>query len=110
MDPDFVRIRQAAWLMYGIEHFDDVNLLDATLDDLREFVAGLDDDGLEELQRLADEFEIRDGVVWLSDIPTISSAFKWRVRMSKLYCVECPFPGGGKSSESRTGVQREFIF
>ena len=39
MDPDFVRIRQAAWLMYGIEHFDDVNLLDATLDDLREFVA-----------------------------------------------------------------------
>jgi len=43
-------------------------LLDATLDDLREFVAGLDDDGLEELQRLADEFEIRDGVVWLGDI------------------------------------------
>jgi len=68
MDPDFARIRQAAWLMYGIEHFDDVNLLDATLDDLREFVAGLDDDGLEELQRLADEFEIRDGVVWLGDI------------------------------------------
>jgi hypothetical protein len=68
MDPDFVRIRQAAWLMYGIEHFDDVNLLDATLDDLREFVAGLDDDGLEELRRLADEFEIRDGVVWLGDI------------------------------------------
>src|SRR5262249_60411996 len=23
--------------------------------------------------------------------------------MTKLYCVECPFPGGGKSSESRQG-------
>src|SRR6516164_7423575 len=78
---------QAAWLMYGIEHFDDVNLLDATLDDLREFVAGLDDDGLEELQRLADEFEIRDGVVWLGDIrlTPLESAFP-RSRWSRVEC------------------------
>src|SRR5215468_6285376 len=36
----------------------------------------------------------------ISKIATISSPFKWRNRMSKLYCVECPFPGGGNSSDN----------
>src|SRR4029077_9166973 len=29
--------------------------------------------------------------------------FKWRVRMAKLYCVECPFPGSGNSLDRRQG-------
>src|SRR5215469_8500622 len=36
----------------------------------------------------------------ISKIATISSPFKWRNRMSKFYCVECPFPGGGNSSDN----------
>ena len=42
----------------------------------------------------------------IAKIATISSPFKRCVRMSKLYCVVCPFPGGGKSSESRLVRQR----
>src|SRR5215469_6154374 len=34
-------------------------------------------------------------------IPTISRRFKWRIRMSKLYSVECSFPGGGFESRQR---------
>jgi len=66
---DFMRIHQAALFMYGSAHYDDdADLSGVTLDDLRKFVASLDKDGLEELWQLAEEFEVRDGAVWLDDI------------------------------------------
>ena len=66
---DFMRIHQAALVMYGSAHYDDdADLSGVTLDDLRKFVASLDKDGLEELWQLAEEFEVRDGAVWLDDI------------------------------------------
>jgi hypothetical protein len=38
-------------------------------------------------------------------VATICSSVKWRVCISKLYCVEWPFPGGGKSSDSRIAAR-----
>jgi hypothetical protein len=65
MNPVFIRLSYAAAFMLGRR---DGGAETVSHEDVANFVASLDAEGVEELRQFAEQFEFRAGAVWLGDI------------------------------------------